>query len=140
MIKSAPTTEDCSTLALLASFGVYVQQSAPAPAAQAPPPAQAAVPTPAAVLSGSLSSSLGLYVFPAKKSDCAAAGNDETYCFGWAKTQTGIDPMNIKPQAPDQQTAANQADAAKQGARAAGAARGAAGGAIIGAIAGDAGT
>jgi len=66
----------------------------------------------------SLSSSLGLYTFPAKNQTAQQQANDETYCFGWAKTQRGIDPMNIKPHSPDQQTAANQADAATQGARA----------------------
>jgi hypothetical protein len=129
-----------ATLALLASPGVYAQQ----PATTAPPapthaaPAQAAAP--AAATSGSLSSSLGLFAFPAKNQTGQQQANDETYCFGWAKTQTHIDPMNIKPQAPDQQTAAAQADSATQGARVGGAARGAAGGAVIGAIAGDAGT
>ncbi|HXW75611.1 MAG TPA: glycine zipper family protein [Steroidobacteraceae bacterium] len=130
-----------TTLALLASCGSYAQQ--PAASAQAPAPAHAASAqpaAPAAAPSGSLSSSLGLYAFPAKNQTAQQQANDETYCFGWAKTQTNIDPMNIKPQAPDQQTAAAQADSATQGARAGGAARGAAGGAVIGAIAGDAGT
>jgi hypothetical protein len=127
------------TLVLLASAGSYAQQQTPAPTGQAPAPVHTAAP-PAAASSGSLSSSLGLYAFPAKNQTAQQQANDETYCFGWAKTQTNIDPMNIKPQAPDQQTAAAQADSATQGARAGGAARGAAGGAVIGAIAGDAGT
>jgi hypothetical protein len=129
-----------TTLTLLASSGLDAQQPAPSAQGAAPVHAsttQAAAPTAA---SGSLSSSLGLYAFPAKNQTAQQQANDETYCFGWAKTQTNIDPMNIKPLAPDQQTAAAQADSATQGARAGGAARGAAGGAIIGAIAGDAGT
>ena len=129
-----------TALALLASSSSYSQQQAPASAPTAAPAHPAGQPAAPAAQPSSLSSSLGLYAFPAKNQTAEQQSNDETYCFGWAKTQTGIDPMNIKPQAPDQQTAANQADAATQGARAGGAARGAAGGAVIGAIAGDAGT
>ena len=115
------------------------QAAAPsAPAQQAPAPS-APSPT-AAHAPNALSSSLGLYVFPANQQTAQQQSNDETYCYGWARTQSGIDPMNITPQAPDQQTAANAADSATQGARAGGAARGAAAGAVIGAIAGDAGT
>ena len=130
-----------TTLALLASSGLYAQQQPSQASAQGAAPTHvASAQTPAAAATGSLSSSLGLYAFPAKNQTTQQQANDETYCFGWAKTQTGIDPMNIKPQAPDQQAAANAADNATQGARVGGAARGAAGGAVIGAIAGDAGT
>jgi hypothetical protein len=136
-----------TALALVASPCLYAQQATP-PAAQTPASAQApapihsaaAGPAAPAAAPNSLSSSLGLYAFPAKDQTAQQQSNDETYCFGWAKTQTGIDPMAIKPQAPDQQSAANAADSATQGARAGGAARGAAAGAAIGAIAGDAGT
>jgi hypothetical protein len=86
-----------------------------------------------------VSSSLGVIVFPAKNQTPAVQADDETNCFGWAKTNTGIDPANIKPQAPDQQTAEKAADSATQGARVGGAARGAAAGAVIGAITGNAG-
>jgi hypothetical protein len=78
-------------------------------------------------------------VFPAKNQTTTQQSSDEGACFDWAKSQTGIDPMNIKPPAPSQpsqQQAANSGG----GQRVAGAARGAAGGAAIGAIAGDAGT
>ncbi|HUL17816.1 MAG TPA: hypothetical protein VLV29_01000, partial [Steroidobacteraceae bacterium] len=54
--------------------------------AQTPPPAATTDP-------GALSSSLGLYVFPAKNQAAATQSNDEASCFGWAKTRTGIDPM-----------------------------------------------
>jgi Glycine-zipper domain len=120
--------------ALLAPAG-FAQQAAPAtpPAAHAPAPAAA---------QGSLSQSLGVFVFPAKNQDSTQQSNDEAACYGWAKTQTNIDPMNIKPpevaQPSEEQKAA--AENAGNGSRARGAARGAAGGAIIGAIAGDAGT
>ena len=120
---------------------VFAQQPAPAkpPAgATAPAPAAAAPATPAAT-PASLSSSLGVYVFPAKNQDATQQSGDEAACFGWAKSQTGIDPMNITaPQAsqPSQEQAANTGG----GERVRGAARGAAAGAAIGAIAGNAGT
>lgn len=84
----------------------------------------------------SLSSSLGVSVFPAKHQTATQQNEDEGYCFSWAKTNTGIDPM-----APPPQVAAQQQDpaAAGQGEGARGAVRGAAAGAAIGAIAGDAG-
>ena len=109
----------------------YAQQTAPATPAPSAAPAAAANP--------SLSSSLGLFVYPAKNQSSTQQSTDEGACFDWAKSQTGIDPMNIKPpetSPPPQQDASN----AGNGSRARGAARGAAGGAIIGAIAGDAGT
>ena len=72
-----------------------------------------------------------LYVFPAKGQNEKQTEQDKYSCYGWAKNQTGFDPMN-PPQV--------QAGAAQSGPSAlGGAARGAAGGAIIGAIAGDAG-
>jgi hypothetical protein len=95
-----------------------------------------------------LSSSLGVYVFPAKHQTPEQQNTDEGACFSWAKGQTGIDPM-----APASESAANKAqDQAQQsqasqsksnptkGSGAKGAAGGAAAGAAIGAIAGDAGT
>jgi uncharacterized protein YcfJ len=81
----------------------------------------------------SISSSLGLYVFPAKNQNAATQEVDETDCFTWAKQQTGYDPIN-----PTQVTAA-QVDTSNDGSAVKGAAVGAAGGAAIGAIAGDAG-
>jgi len=121
-------------LSALVGSAAHSQQPAPAP----PPPA-AAAPAPAPAGHSSLSSSLGLFVFPAKNQTTTQQSTDEGACFDWAKSQTGIDPMNIKPpetSPPPQQDASN----AGNGSRARGAARGAAGGAIIGAIAGDAGT
>jgi hypothetical protein len=100
------------------------------------PPATAAATDP-----GALSSSLGLYVFPAKNQAPKTQSTDEASCFGWAKTRTGIDPMAIKPQtaaAPQQASAASPSDAGK-GAVAGGAVKGALLGTAVGAIAGDAG-
>jgi hypothetical protein len=121
-------------LGALVSSAAFSQQPAPA---TPPPTAAAAAPAPAG--QGSLSSSLGLFVFPAKNQTATQQSTDEGACYGWAQSQTGIDPMNIKPPEtpqPEQHDASN----AGNGSRARGAARGAAGGAIIGAITGDAGT
>ncbi|MBS0577713.1 MAG: glycine zipper family protein [Proteobacteria bacterium] len=93
---------------------------------------------PAAPAAASISQSLGVVVFPSKNQTAAQQSSDEGYCYGWAKTQSGIDPMSIKPAAaapaatPDPNTAG-------QGDRARGAVRGAALGTAVGAIAGDTG-
>jgi hypothetical protein len=118
--------------AALLSASVCAQQP-PAPAPEAAPAAPAA---PAA--NSTLSSSLGLFVFPAKNQNSQLQSTDETTCFGWAKTQTGIDPMAIKPQPPAQQ-ASGAAPSSGGGQTVRGAARGAAAGAAIGAVTGDAG-
>jgi Glycine-zipper domain len=117
--------------ALLIPAG-YAQQAAPATPA---PPAAA----PAAAANSSLSSSLGVFVFPAKNQTSTQQSTDEGACYGWAKSQTGIDPMNIKPPAPSQPSQ-QEASNSGGGERARGAVRGAAAGAAIGAIAGNAGT
>ena len=82
----------------------------------------------------SISSSLGLYVFPANNQNAATQEADETACFKWAKQQSGYDPMN-----PTVYKGA-EVDQSVDGTAVKGAAVGAAGGAAIGAIAGDAGT
>src|SRR5690606_7472678 len=83
--------------------------------------------------SKSLSSSLGLYVFPAKGQDQATQDTDEAACYKWAMNQTGFDPMNPT------KVQATQVDKSPDGTAVVGAAGGAAAGAAIGAIAGDAG-
>jgi hypothetical protein len=92
--------------------------------------------TPAAA--ASLSSSLGVFVFPAKNQGAQQQSHDETACFGWAKTQTGIDPMAIKPQVASSAPAQPTKDPAS-GQAVRGAARGAVAGTAIGAVAGDTG-
>lgn len=82
----------------------------------------------------SISSSLGLYVFPGNNQSAAQQDADETECFKWAKQQSGYDPMN-----PTVYQGA-EVDQSADGSAVKGAAVGAAGGAAIGAIAGDAGT
>ena len=81
-----------------------------------------------------MSQSLGIMVFPAKGQTPEQQATDESSCYGWAKQQTGYDPV-----APPPPPAAAPAPAPKGGA-VKGAAKGAAGGAAVGAIAGDAGT
>ena len=73
----------------------------------------------------SLVSSMGIYVYPAKEQTAQQQSEDDYACFGWAKQQTGYDPMNppqVTAQAPDQ---------GPSGARLRGAARGAAAGAVV---------
>lgn len=83
--------------------------------------------------STSISSSLGLYVFPAKEQTKETQDADEAACYKWAIEQSGVDPLNP----PDVQAAS--VDTSPDGTAVRSAARGAAAGAAIGAIAGDAG-
>lgn len=73
-----------------------------------------------------------VYVYPAEGQSPQQQSKDEGECMGWAKTETGFDPM-----APPPQVAAQVPP--PQGGVVRGAARGAALGAVGGAIAGDAG-
>ena len=82
----------------------------------------------------SLSSSLGVIIYPSKGQPPAQQNGDEGQCYAWAKQQTGIDPVAVAS-APTQQPG----PATGGGERVRGAARGAVGGAAIGAIAGDTG-
>lgn len=89
-----------------------------------------------------LSSSLGLYVFPAKSQSADKQAGDEWACFGWAKQATGIDPMNIQPQsaaAPAQPGAPASSGSSAAGTVAKGTIGGAVAGTAIGAIAGNTG-
>ncbi len=81
----------------------------------------------------SITSGLGLYVFPSKDQDQATQDADEITCYRWAKEQSGVDPMNP----PEVQAA--EADQSMDGSGMRGAVGGAAAGAAIGAITGDAG-
>lgn len=117
---------------LLGSVALHAQQTGPAAAAPASPPS-------AATNASALSSSLGVYVFPSKNQSAQRQSNDEAACFGWAKSQTGIDPLAIAPQtAPASQQTASPANAGA-GAPVRGAVGGAVAGTAIGAIAGNAG-
>lgn len=82
----------------------------------------------------SVSSSLGVIVYPAKGQPAQQQNKDEGECYAWAKQQTGIDPVAVAGMSTEQ-----SGPAVGGGERVAGAARGAVGGVAIGAIAGDAG-
>src|SRR5690349_20019712 len=84
--------------------------------------------------SKSLSTSLGVVVFPAKGQSAEKQSQDEGECFTWAKSQTGFDPMNPSAAAPPVQAAAPPPPP-PSGQRVRGAARGAAAGAVIGEVA-----
>ena len=102
--------------------------------------AQQAGPQPPGPSSGStsLSSRLGVYVFPVKNQTAQIQSADEGSCYGWARTQTGIDPMSVRP-AIDATQVPTAASNAGNGVVVKGTVGGAAGGAAIGAIAGDPG-
>jgi Glycine-zipper domain len=105
------------------------QQTQPAPPQQAAAPAL--TPNPEWI-----HQTLKVFVYPAKGQKPEQQQKDETECYTWARSQTGVDPTGpaTAPAATPEKV-----DNPANGARAAGAARGAAGGAVIGAIAGDAG-
>jgi hypothetical protein len=79
---------------------------------------------------GSVSAQSGMYVYPQKGQSPDQQDRDEYECYGWAKSQSGVDPS-----APS--GGANQGQRGRR--TVGGAARGAGMGAAIGAIAGDAG-
>jgi hypothetical protein len=97
-----------------------VQSAPPPPAA---PQAQVVPTTPGAAI--------GVAAYPLQQQDAYTQNRDETYCWQWSRSQTGIDPMAGAPPVggppPGQPPIAGAAR---------GAALGAAGGAAIGAIAG----
>jgi hypothetical protein len=82
----------------------------------------------------SISSSIGVIVYPAKGQSDQQQSGDEGECYTWAKKQTGIDPV-ATASAPTKE----EGPAVGGGERVKGAAGGALGGLAIGAIAGDAG-
>ena len=80
----------------------------------------------------SLSSSIGVIVYPSKGQTAQQQSQAEGECYSWAKQQTGIDPV-AAASAPTQ----TQGSTAGKGERVKGAAKGAAAGAAVGAIAGE---
>lgn len=98
------------------------------------PTAGAQTPAP----SQSLSSSLGVVVYPAGGQAPDKQAADEGECFAWAKQQTGIDPFGPPPPVAAAPAPAPQPTSSSGGGeRIRGAARGAAAGAVIGEIAND---
>ena len=79
-----------------------------------------------------------LVIYPAKGQSAEQQSKDQTECQGWAKQNTGIDPVALA-NAASQPAAAAAPQQPVGGERVRGAARGAAAGAAVGAIAGDAG-
>jgi hypothetical protein len=86
------------------------------------------------VLMAGLASAQELIVFPAKGQSDDQMEQDKFACYGWAKKESGFDPM-----APPTATAPPPQKEAQQGGVVKGAARGALVGVAVGAIAGDAG-
>jgi hypothetical protein len=80
-----------------------------------------------------ISSTMKLYVFPAKNQSKQQQKEDEFECYKWAVEQSGIDPLNL----PKVEVA--QTQTGPDGSAVRGAAKGAAAGAAIGAVSGDAG-
>jgi hypothetical protein len=115
-------------IAAALALPTLAQGTAPAPAAQ--PASSTAAPAPA---QKSLAQGFGLYAFPAKEQTKETQDKDEYDCYGWAKQNTGIDPLVAAPPADPAQAQQKSGGAVK------GAAKGAAVGAAVGAIAGDAG-
>lgn len=81
----------------------------------------------------SISSSLGVIVYPAKGQAPQQQNMDEGECYAWANQQTGIDPIALAS------SLATPKNSGPGGERLVGAAGGALVGAAIGGIAGDAG-
>jgi len=101
--------------------------------------AQTAVPTTqqmpdtAKMTYNQISSTMKLYVFPAKGQSKNQQKKDEFECYKWAVEQSGIDPLNLP------KVEAAPVQSGPTGGAVRGAAKGAAAGAAIGAITGDAG-
>jgi hypothetical protein len=72
--------------------------------------------------------------YPAKNQTAEQQGKDKTECEGWAKQNTGIDPVAVA-QTPPPAQAAPPPQSGPTGERARGAVRGAAAGAVVGEIA-----
>jgi hypothetical protein len=79
----------------------------------------------------SISSSIGVVVYPSKEQSAEKQSGDEGECYTWAKKETGIDPV-AAASAPQEESSSEGG-----GERLRGAARGAAAGAVIGEIADD---
>ncbi|MEQ9561477.1 MAG: glycine zipper family protein [Woeseiaceae bacterium] len=104
----------------------------------------AALPIPAAIAQApnqSIASTLDVYAFPKDGQSSEQQSKDESACYDWAQSNTGVDPFAAQKQAEQSQQQAEQqmaqAQGATKGAGAAGAVGGAAAGALIGEIAGN---
>lgn len=95
--------------------------------------ATAGLTTGKAQASSTISSKLGLYVFPANDQTKEQQEQDEIDSYKWAVEQSGVDPLEPTT------VEVEEVETGPDGSAAKGAARGAAKGAAIGAVAGDAG-
>ena len=88
--------------------------------------------------SQSLSSVMGVSVFPADGQDSTQQSKDEAECYSWAEDNSGVDPFELQKQqdAMDQQTDAQLA-AAEDAQGGGGLVKGAAAGAVVGELAGN---
>ena len=86
----------------------------------------------------SLSSAMGVSVFPADGQDSTQQSKDEAECYSWAEDNSGVDPFALQKQqdAHDQQTD-EQLAAAEQAQGGGGLVKGAAAGAVVGELAGN---
>jgi hypothetical protein len=89
----------------------------------------------------SISSTLDMYAFPKDGQSSEQQSKDESACYSWASTNSGVDPFALQKQAAQQQQQTEEqmqkAQSAGKGAGAAGAVGGAAAGALVGEIAGN---
>jgi hypothetical protein len=102
-------------------------------AAFAQVPTTQALPDTAKMTYNQISSTMKMYVFPAKSQSKNQQKKDEFDCYMWAVEQSGIDPLDLP------KVEAAPVQSGPTGGAVKGAAKGAAAGAAIGAIAGDAG-
>ena len=88
--------------------------------------------------SQSLSSAMGVSVFPADGQDSVQQSKDEAECYTWAEDDSGVDPFQLqKQQDASQAQSDEQLAAAEQAQGGGGVVKGAAAGAIVGELAGN---
>jgi hypothetical protein len=114
-------------------LGFFETALAQTPAAPATQTVQVTLPDTSKIAYNQISSSLKLFVYPAKGQSQQQQKADEFECYKWAIQQSGIDPQNLP------KVEAAPAQSGPTGGGVVGAAKGAAAGAAIGAITGDAG-
>lgn len=87
--------------------------------------------------SGSLASTLDVYVFPSSGQEAGQQSKDESECYQWAVNNAGVDPFDLaKEQTASEQQAQADLQAAEQAGKGSGL-RGALGGAAVGAVVGE---
>jgi len=103
--------------------------------------AQAQAPAAVPAAQKSIAATLEVYVFPSAGQPSDQQSREESECYQWAVSNSGVDPFEAQKQqaaqAQQAQAAQQQASQVGQGSGARGALRGAAAGALIGEIADD---